>query len=524
MSSADIKRGTKRSIDDLESEEALHDRFGRLLWAGLVFKKLVNGLVESKLPESHELFVIGFSSDGTQKRVDTSTWPSYSDLWRATKKHPGETVETTIDTTTGLSRPTDNELARRADTFIKKALGEQKKYGLSRNKPDSYGLSRNPPGGDAIIVSKSSRRLHPDMSHPGASAATALTNVSFDFFDDLANQARQRCMQETHALRVHTHKLFTKLQDERSALSEERKAHHQTAERTRRETLRLTEETEKEIQDFSSKLDVEKQSRKKDAGDADAKIQRLAQERDDEKQARQKDMEDANNKIQQLKAECNKKIQATESKLDAEKQARRKAAENAGAAVKRFMAKQKKEVLELSSKHGAEKESLRQASEDAGTEIKRLTAKVQDLSSKLGREEQARRRAVTVAADETQRRIAKHHKEVMQGLTSKHNEEKKYLHKAAEDADTELNRLKGEFQKQSQELEKEKRGRHQDEEDHDAEIQCLMSENKKLKQDYESIRTQLEDKIVKLDASNRALQKKVDRFMAVANDHNPVLV
>ena len=64
------------------------------------------------------------------------------------------------------------------------------------------------------------------------------------------------------------------------------------------------------------------------------------------------------------------------------------------------------------------------------------------------------------------------------------------------------------------ELESEKRGRRQDEEDHEAEIQCLMSENKKWK---ESVRAQLEDK-------NRALQKKIDRIMAVANDDNSVLV
>ena len=44
-----------------------------------------------------------------------------------------------------------------------------------------------------------------------------------------------------------------------------------------------------------------------------------------------------------------------------------------------------------------------------------------------------------------------------------------------------------------------------------------MSENKQLKKDEESVRAQLEDK-------NRALQNKIDRIMAVANDDNPVLV
>ena len=106
------------------------------------------------------------------------------------------------------------------------------------------------------------------------------------------------------------------------------------------------------------------------------------------------------------------------------------------------------------------------------------------------------------------------HKKELQGLTSKHDEEKRSLRKATQDAATELNRLMAELQKRGQELESEKRGRRQDEEDHEAEIQCLMSENKKWK---ESVRAQLEDK-------NRALQKKIDRIMAVANDDNSVLV
>ena len=385
MSAAnDGKRGIKRSIDDLESEEALQERFGKLLWARLNSK--VTDLVRQAKEPDHKIFVVGFSSNGTLSRVVPSTWRNYVELWQTTKQHPGQTMaETTVDSTTGLSWPTDNELARRANTFVKKALEVQKKNRLSRNKP----VSCSP-----IAVSTSSQRLC-------AGASSALAQKSCDFYDNLAQAARQRCEQQTYASRVQIHQLSTMLRD------------------------------------------------------ADAKIESQVQ-----------DAINANNKIQCIKAECNEQVQATESKHKEEVQYI-KAEYNEQ--VQATASKRKEEVQEISSKHSKEKECM-----------------------------------------------VKCHEEQLQGLTSKHDEEKRSLRKATQDAATELNRLKDELQTRGQELEKERKKHRQDEEDHEAEIQCLMSENKKLKQDEESVRAQLEDK-------NRALQKKIDRIMAVAND-DPVLV
>ena len=385
MSAAnDAKRGIKRSIDDLESEEALQERFGKLLWARLNSK--VTDLVRQAKEPDHKLFVIGFSSNGTLSRVIPSTWRNYAELWQTTKQHPGQTMaESTVDSTTGLSWPTDNELARRANIFVKRALEVQKKNRLSRNKP----VSCSP-----IAVSTSSQRLH-------LGASSALAQKSCDFFDNLAQAARQRCEQQTYASRVQIHQLSTMLRD------------------------------------------------------ADAKIESQVQ-----------DAINANNKIQCIKAECNEQVQATESKHKEEVQCI-KAEYNEQ--VQATASKHKEEAQEISSKHSKEKECM-----------------------------------------------VKCHEEQLQGLTSKHDEEKRSLRKATQDAATELNRLKDELQTRGQELEKERKEHRRDEEDHEAEIQCLMSENKKLKQDEESVRAQLEDK-------NRALQKKIDRIMAVAND-DPVLV
>ena len=385
MSAAnDAKRGIKRSIDHLESEEALQERFGKLLWARLNSK--VTDLVRQAKEPDHKLFVIGFSSNGTLSRVVPSTWRNYVELWQTTKQHPGQTMaETTVDSTTGLSWPTDNELARRANIFVKRALEVQKKNRLSRNKP----VSCSP-----IAVSTSSQRLH-------LGASSALAQKSCDFFDNLAQAARQRCEQQTYASRVQIHQLSTMLRD------------------------------------------------------ADAKIESQVQ-----------DAINANNKIQRIKAECNEQVQATESKHKEEVQCI-KAEYNEQ--VQATASKHKEEAQEISSKHSKEKECM-----------------------------------------------VKCHEEQLQGLTSKHDEEKRSLRKATQDAATELNRLKDELQTRGQELEKERKEHRRDEEDHEAEIQCLMSENKKLKQDEESVRAQLEDK-------NRALQKKIDRIMAVAND-DPVLV
>ena len=398
----DANRGVKRSFDDLESEEALQERFGKLLWARLNSKNQlqINRLAASKEPE---IFVIGYSSNGTLHKVVPSTWRNYAELWQATKQHPGQTmVETTVDSTTALSWPTDNELARRANIFIQKALEVQKKKRLSRNKPVIY---------SPIAVSTSSQRLHPG-------ASSALAPKSGDFFDNLAQAARQKCEQQTYASRVRIHQLSTMLRD------------------------------------------------------ANAKIE--------------SDAINANNKNQRIKAECNEQVQATESKHKEEAQ--------------RIKAKCNEQVQATETKHKEEVQRIKAGcNEQVQATVTKHKEEVHEISSKHSKEKEC---------------MVIRHKKELQGLTSKHDEEKRSLRKATQDAATELNRLKAELQKRSQELESEKRGRRQDEEDHEAEIQCLMSENKKWK---ESVRAQLEDK-------NRALQKKIDRIMAVANDDNSVLV
>ena len=398
----DANRGVKRSFDDLESEEALQERFGKLLWARLNSKNQlqINRLAASKEPE---IFVIGYSSNGTLHKVVPSTWRNYAELWQATKQHPGQTmVETTVDSTTGLSWPTDNELARRANIFIQKALEVQKKKRLSRNKPVIY---------SPIAVSTSSQRLHPG-------ASSALAPKSGDFFDNLAQAARQKCEQQTYASRVRIHQLSTMLRD------------------------------------------------------ANAKIE--------------SDAINANNKNQRIKAECNEQVQATESKHKEEAQ--------------RIKAKCNEQVQATETKHKEEVQRIKAGcNEQVQATVTKHKEEVHEISSKHSKEKEC---------------MVIRHKKELQGLTSKHDEEKRSLRKATQDAATELNRLMAELQKRGQELESEKRGRRQDEEDHEAEIQCLMSENKKWK---ESVRAQLEDK-------NRALQKKIDRIMAVANDDNSVLV
>ena len=398
----DANRGVKRSFDDLESEEALQERFGKLLWARLNSKNQlqINRLAASKEPE---IFVIGYSSNGTLHKVVPSTWRNYAELWQATKQHPGQTmVETTVDSTTALSWPTDNELARRANIFIQKALEVQKEKRLSRNKPVIY---------SPIAVSTSSQRLHPG-------ASSALAPKSGDFFDNLAQAARQKCEQQTYASRVRIHQLSTMLRD------------------------------------------------------ANAKIE--------------SDAINANNKNQRIKAECNEQVQATESKHKEEAQ--------------RIKAKCNEQVQATETKHKEEVQRIKaECNEKVQATVTKHKEEVHEISSKHSKEKEC---------------MMNRHKKELQGLTSKHDEEKRSLRKATQDAATELNRLMAELQKRGQELESEKRGRRQDEEDHEAEIQCLMSENKKWK---ESVRAQLEDK-------NRALQKKIDRIMAVANDDNSVLV
>ena len=351
MSAAnDAKRGIKRSIDDLESEEALQERFGKLLWARLNSK--VTDLVRQAKEPDHEIFVIGFSSNGTLSRVVPSTWRNYAELWQTTKQHPGQTmVETTVDNTTGLSWPTDNELARRANIFVKKALEVQKKTRLSRNKPASC---------SPIAVSTSSQRLH-------LGASSALAQKSCDFFDNLAQAARQRCEQQTYASRVQIHQLSTMLRD----------------------------------------ADAKIESQVQDAINANNKIQRIKAECNEQVQATEsKHKEEAHC----IKAEYNEQVQATESKHKEEVQ-RIKVDHNEQ--VQATASKHKEDIQEISSKHSKEKEcivksnkkelqvltskhdeeksSLRKDTQDAATELNRLKDKLQRQSQELEKERKERR-------------------------------------------------------------------------------------------------------------------------------------
>ena len=492
MASAESGRGTKRSIDDVQSDEDPLERYGKLLWDYMIYRRTLIGLVAfmSSSDGDEGFFVIGSDPDRTRWwRSSNSIWQSNSDIWLATRRHPGETVET-ID-----SRPTQKELSNRMAIFISKARDQQKKYGLSRSKIKHSCPTNVPPG--AIIVSGPTNKSH-HVAKSQANLPTASEHGGFDFFDGLAHAARQRSIQETHGLKAHIKYLTSMLEDTRAALSDEKQSHRQDVEDTRKEIAKLTEEAKKKIRDLSAKLDEERKTS------------------EDLKKAHQKDMNDAESAIQQLRADIDANKNAASSELKREKDARRKAAKESSAAVRKLQAKQRKEQ----QNHDEEKKSLLKASGEASAKIQSLEAEVQDLSSKVEKERQKRHEAINNAVEEAQRRMAKHHNEVMEEIAMRHNEDKRSLQKKANDSESELLRLKDDYQKQSQELEKEKSDRCQEEADHKLEMECLVSENKKLKQEKEA-HAQLRDEVVKLEETNRALQTTVNRFVAVANDVRP---
>ena len=513
MASAESGRGTKRSIDDVQSDEDALERYGKLLWDYMIYHRTVIGLVafisSSKAGYKNGFFVIGSDPDRTRWwRSSEPIWANYKDIWLATRLHPGETVET-ID-----SRPTEKELSNRMAIFVSKALDKQKKYGsyrLSRSKTNH----RSPTNSGAIIVSGPTHK----SNHAGKSQAslpTASEHGGFDFFDGLAHAARHNFIQETHRLEAHIKYISAMLEDTRAALSDEKQSHRQDAEDTRKEIMKLTGEAEKKIRDLSAMLDEERKSSKDHLETADAKNKNLLTQLEELKRAHQKNIKVAENEIQQLRAAIDANKNAAYSELKKEKDARRKAAKVSSAAVQKLQAKQRKEQQD----HDEEKKSLLKASEEASTKIQSLEAKVQDVSSKVEKERQKRHEAINNALEEAQRRMAKHHNEVMKGIATRHNEDKRSLQKKANDSESELLRLKDDYQKQSQELEKEQSDRRQEEADHKLEMECLVSENKKLKQEKEA-HAQLRDEIVKLEETNRALQTTVNRFIAVANDVRP---
>ena len=490
MASAESGRGTKRSIDDVQSDEDALERYGKLLWDSMVYHKSVDGLVAfiSSSEGGKGFFVIGSDPDGTHWwRSSEKIWTNYTDIWLATRRHPGETVET-ID-----SRPTQKELSNRMAIFISKAKDQQRKHLLSRSKTNH----RSPTNGGAIIVSGPTNKSH-HVAKSQANLPTASEHGGFDFFDGLAHAARQRSIQETHGLKAHIKYLSSMLEDTRAALSDEKQSHRQDAEDTRKEIMKLTEEAEKKIRELSATLDEERKTS------------------EDLKKAHQKDMKDTESEIQQLRADIDANKNAASSELKREKAARRKAAKESSAAVQKLQAKHRKEQQD----HDEEKKSLLKASEEASAKIQSLEAKVQDVSSKVEKERQKRHEAINNAVEEAQRRMAKHHNEVMEEIATRHNGEKCRLQNKAEDLENELLRLRKDYQRQSQELEKEQLDRRQEEADHKLEMHCLESENKKLKQEVKA-HAQLRDKIVKLEEKTSTLQATVNRFMAVANDVRP---
>ena len=494
MASAESGRGTKRSIDDVQSDEDALERYGKLLWDYMVYHKSVVGLVAfmSSSEGDKGFFVIGSDPDRTRWwRTSEPIWVRYSDIWLATRRHPGETVET-ID-----SRPTQKELSNRMAIFISKAKDQQRKHLLSRSKTNH----RSPTNGGAIIVSGPTNKSH-HVAKSQANLPTASEHGGFDFFDGLAHAARQRSIQETHGLKAHIKYLSSMLEDTRAALSDEKQSHRQDAEDTRKEIMKLTEEAEKKIRELSATLDEERKTS------------------EDLKKAHQKDMKDAESEIQQLRADIDASKDAASSELKREKDARRKAAKESSAVVQKLQAKHRKEQQDLSLAHGEEKKSLLKASEESTAKIRSFEAKIQDLSLKIEKERQNRHEAINNAVEEAQRRMAEHHNQVLEEIAKRHNKDKQSLEKNAEDSEGELLRLKDDYQKQSQELEKEKSDRRQEEADHKMEMEYLDSENQKLKKEKEA-NAQLRDEVVKLEETNRALQKTVNRFIAVANDVRP---
>ena len=223
---ASTERGEKRSIDHLESEEAHEDDceevFGTILWGELCRRNLVSGIVEQK--ETFEggwrFYIYGFDTDGCVKWADAPSWRSYADLWRATKQHPGEPVRTKFDPVTGKSWPTKEEMDRRVDIFARRALDEQKKQNLSRTMPVL--------GYNSMVVSSSSHQ-----------------NPFFDFYDSLAHVARQRSMQEMHALRTQNERLTKEIQDLISKVEEQKQIRRRAVKWAKSALDKIHEENQK---------------------------------------------------------------------------------------------------------------------------------------------------------------------------------------------------------------------------------------------------------------------------------------
>ena len=173
MASTESGRGTKRSIDDLQSEDDALEHYGKLLWDSMVYHRSVVDLVvfmSSSEGNKNGFFVIGSDPDNTLWKSSKPIWRNYADIWLATRLHPGETVET-VD-----SRPTQKELSNRMAIFIGKARDQQEKHQISRIKGN-----HSCPTNGAIVVSGPTNKNH-NVTKSEVNLPTASEHRRFDFF------------------------------------------------------------------------------------------------------------------------------------------------------------------------------------------------------------------------------------------------------------------------------------------------------------------------------------------------------
>ena len=377
MASTESGRGTKRSIDDVQSDDDALERNGKLLWDIMIKNKLVVGLVtfmSSSEGDKNGFFVIGSDPDKTLWKSSKPIWRNYADIWLATRLHPGETVET-VD-----SRPTQKELSNRMAIFIEKARNQQEKHQISRIKGN-----HSCPTNGAIVVSGPTNKNH-NVTKSEANLPTSSEHRRFDFFDGLAHAARKFSMQETNRLTAHIKYLSTTLEDTREALSEEKKSHCQDVEDIRKEIEKLTEEAEKKISDLSAAFDEEKEARRKAAKESDAVVQKLEAKLSEEQQEKKsllKASEKATAKIQSLEA----KVKEFSSKFEKERQDRHEAINSAVEESQQRMAKHHNKVMkETATRHKtkmqcleSENKKLKQEKEGLQTTVSRFMAVAKDV-------------------------------------------------------------------------------------------------------------------------------------------------
>jgi len=317
MTVTDSERGTKRSIDDsLDSDEDAHWRYGKLLWDSMVYQKKVTGLIKIKSQKDGQIMfhITGFDSHGVVRISAHPIWSSFADIWLTTLQNPRETVETLPDLT-NVPQPTKKEMERRMSIFMTKALEEQKKLALSMFKPYSR---------PTFVPSSTHHRRR-------------------DVFDDLADAARARSIQETYA-----------------ATNALKATHCKEMQEVRKEIERLTEEKRKEINE-------EQKSRKNDAEKAEAKIKGMTQELEGAKREKERLMKEVNTISKAIKLAVKE--------------------------TQEHMAKHHNNELQgITAKHNKEKQSLLEEAQNARNDLDRLTKKARNqLARRTNENEQLSR-------------------------------------------------------------------------------------------------------------------------------------